>query len=142
MADEGKDEMDLLHYAMVGGIPGEVLPDGDGEKFANWFSNLPQKVQSCYDQPSLQNVLNTHANKLFNQASDYLKEKGKGELSDESAKMIIRVAFKCLTKIDNSRAVRNRMTLGEITAIINVPELNSKIVSSILDIFREPAIRC
>ena len=86
----------------------------------------------------LQNVLNTHANKLYNQASDYLRENNKGQVSDEDAKMIIEIAFKCLTKIDNSRAVRNRMTLGEITSIINVPHLDFKTVGNTLDIFREP----
>ena len=52
--------------------------------------------------------------------------------------MVIRTAFKCLTKINNGRAVRNRMTLGEITAILNVPHLDYKVVGIILDIFREP----
>jgi hypothetical protein len=138
MADSGQEEMDLVHYAMVGGIKGSELPDSDAKKFKSWFAGLPDKVQSCYDRPSLQNVLNTHANKLYNQASDYLGEHKKGVLSDEDAKLVIRIAFKCLTKIDNSRAVRNRMTLGEITSIINVPHLDFKTVGSALDIFREP----
>jgi hypothetical protein len=59
MADEGKAEMDLLHYAMVGGMEGEELPDEDIEKFKKWFASLPKKVQDCYDRPGLQNVLNT-----------------------------------------------------------------------------------
>ena len=132
MADSGQEEMDLIHYAMVGGIQGDGLPDDDAAKFKAWFANLPEKVQRCYHQPSLQNVLNTHANKLYNQANN------KGQVSDNDAKMIIEIAFKCLTKIDNSRAVRNRMTLGEITSIIDVPHLDYRTVGNTLDIFREP----
>ncbi len=138
MADEGKAEMDLLHYAMVGGMAGDELPGEDVEKFRQWFGNLPKKVQDCYDRPSLQNVLNTHANKLYNQAADYLNGGNKEEITDDDAKLIIRTSFKCLTKIDDSRAVRNRMTLGEITAIINEPHLDFVKVGSVLDIFREP----
>ena len=138
MADSGRQEMDLIHYAMVGGIQGNELPDNDATKFRAWFESLPEKVQSCYHQPSLQNVLNTHANKLYNQASDYLRENNKGQISDTDARMIIEIAFKCLTKIDNSRAVRNRMTLGEITSIIDVPRLDFRTVGNTLDIFREP----
>lgn len=138
MADSGEQEMDLIHYAMVGGIQGSELPERDAVKFREWFTALPEKVQNCYQQPSLQNVLNTHANKLYNQASDYLSEKNKGKASDDDAKMIIQMAFKCLTKIDNSRAVRNRMTLGEITATINASHIDFRVVGSTLDIFREP----
>jgi energy-coupling factor transporter ATP-binding protein EcfA2 len=138
MADSGHQEMDLIHYAMVGGIQGKELSENDAVTFRTWFASLPEKVQSCYHQPSLQNVLNTHANKLYNQASDYLRGNNKGQVSEADAKMIIEIAFKCLTKIDNSRAVRNRMTLEEITAIINIPHLDFRAVGNTLDIFREP----
>lgn len=138
MADEGKAEMDLLHYAMVGGMAGDELPGEDVEKFRRWFTSLPKKVQDCYDKPSLQNVLNTHANKLYNQAADFLNDAKNEMITDEDAKLIIETAFKCLTKIDDSRAVRNRMTLGEITAIIDEPHLDYVKVGSVLDIFREP----
>ena len=57
---------------------------------------------------------------------------------DEDAKLIIKTAFICLTKIDQSRAVRNRMTLKEITDIIDKPELGTKEVGAVLNIFREP----
>lgn len=138
MADSGNEEMDLIHYAMVGGMEGNALPSGDTERFVEWFGHLPEKIRNCYDDPDLQNVLNTHANKLFYQASDYLKEGQVGPVTDGDCKMIIETAFKCLTKIDNGRAVRNRMTLGEITAILNEPRLDFKSVGKVLDIFREP----
>ncbi|HYM93947.1 MAG TPA: hypothetical protein VET23_07400, partial [Chitinophagaceae bacterium] len=50
---------------------------------------------------------------------------------------MIALAFSCLTKIDNSRAVRNRMSLQEITDIINTPSFTTDVVSDVLDIFRE-----
>ena len=40
--------------------------------------------------------------------------------------MIIRTAFTCLTKIDQSRAVRNRMTLQEITNILGNPAFDTE----------------
>lgn len=138
MADEGEGTMDLIHYAMVGGMQGDELPGDDVVKFNEWFAGLPENVQRCYDQPSLQNVLNTHANKLYTQDADRLRELHKGDVSDDDAKRVIKTAFKCLTKINNGRAVRNRMTLEEITAIIDVPYLDYKVVGRILDIFREP----
>ena len=131
MADEGRAEMDLLHYAMVGGMKGSELQLKEAAEFEKWFQNLPVKIQACYQQPGLQNVLNTHANKLNNFA---LLSKHVGEAD---AQQIIEIAFRCLTKIDNSRAVRNRMTLNEITAVINQPHLDSKKVGQVLSIFRE-----
>jgi hypothetical protein len=32
-------------------------------------------IKNCYHEPSLQNVLDTHTNKLFEQASNYYTEK-------------------------------------------------------------------
>ena len=58
-------------------------------------------------------------------------------ITTKDAKNIIALTFSCLTKIDNSRAVRNRMTLEEITAIINRPHLSAEIVGRVLNIFRE-----
>ena len=163
MADEGKAEMDLLHYAMVGGMNGNDLPSEDAGRFNKWFGGLSAKIQACYQQPDLQNVLNTHANKLYNFAShggvvrqelgsgDVVREDtnhgnkdmnhgngGQQNISEADAQLIIETAFKCLTKIDNSRAVRNRMTLAEITAVLNRPHLDYKKVGQALSVFREP----
>ena len=137
-ADNGKEEMDLIHYAMVGGMPINELPDEQVERFKKWFETLPADIKACYHKPDLQNVLDTHTNKLYEQAEEYyLQETGKS-ISDEDAKKIIKITFICLTKIDQSRAVRNRMTLKEITNIIGRPDLQSKVVGNVLNIFREP----
>ena len=45
-----------------------------------------------------------------------------------------------LTKIDQGRAVRNRMTLQEITQILGEPDFDYKEMGTVLNIFREPAI--
>jgi hypothetical protein len=137
-ADNGKEEMDLLHYAMVGGMPVGELPDEQLERFNKWFDSLPPEIKACYHKPDLQNVLDTHTNKLYEQAEDYYQRKTGKTISDADAKEIIKTAFTCLTKIDESRAVRNRMTLGEITDIIGKPGFGTREVGDVLDIFREP----
>ncbi len=45
MADSGQEEMDLVHYAMVGGIQGSELPDNDAEKFKEWFAVCRRKCR-------------------------------------------------------------------------------------------------
>ncbi len=137
-ADNGKEEMDLIHYAMVGGMPVNELPDEQVERFNTWFDGLPADIKSCYHEPNLQNVLDTHTNKLYEQANEYFVEKTGKLIIEEDAKAIIRTAFICLTKIDQSRAVRNRMTLKEITNIFGRPEFGSKEIGVVLNIFREP----
>jgi energy-coupling factor transporter ATP-binding protein EcfA2 len=132
MANEGRSEMDLLHYAMVGGMKGTELQEKEAADFEKWFRDLPANIQACYQQPGLQNVLNTHANKLNNFA---LSDKN---VNEADTQQIVETAFKCLTKIDNSRAVRNRMTLKEITAVINQPNIDYKKVGQVLSVFREP----
>jgi hypothetical protein len=137
-ASNGKEEMDLLHYAMVGGMPVNELPDEHVDTFKKWFDALPSEIKACYHEPNLQNVLDTHTNKLYEQAADYYKSKTGKSISDEDAKSIIKAAFICLTKIDQSRAVRNRMTLKEISNILGRPEFGTKEVGAVLNIFREP----
>lgn len=137
-ANDGKDEMDLLHYAMVGGLSVDELPDEDKIIFNKWFNDLPKNIQACYNEPKLQNVLDSHANKLFETANEYYKEKNGETISIEVKNSIIKTAFTCLTKIDQSRAVRNRMTLREIHKIINRPDITLNMVKGVLNLFREP----
>ena len=137
-ASQGKEEMDLIHYAMVGGMPLNELPEDQVSKFGQWFNTLSDKIKQFYQEPNLQNVLDTHANKLFESAAEYYRSKTNKVVSDEVAKAIIKTTFICLTKIDQSRAVRNRMTLREITDIMGRPELTAGDVGAVLEIFREP----
>jgi energy-coupling factor transporter ATP-binding protein EcfA2 len=137
-ADSGKEEMDLIHYAMVGGLTAAELPDDQSERFNKWYKALPEKIKACYHEPGLQNVLDTHTNKLFEEAPKYFYEKTGMFILEEGAKEIIKTAFTCLTKIDQSRAVRNRMTLEEITQILGKPQYGVKEVGAVLNLFREP----
>jgi energy-coupling factor transporter ATP-binding protein EcfA2 len=138
-ADSGNEEMDLLHYAMVGGMSVHELPDDQIQRFNEWFASLPAEIKACYHAPNLQNVLDTHTNKLYEQSAGYFQLKTGQAISDVDAKTIIRTSFTCLTKIDQSRAVRNRMTLQEITHILGNPAFTYNQVGALLNIFREPA---
>jgi len=136
-ADDGKEELDLLQYAMVGGVSAEELPSEDQEKFTSWFEKLPQQIKECYHKPGLQKVLDTHANKIFSSAAYEYKKRFAQEIDLNDAHEIIKTTFTCLTKIDDSRAVRNRMTLQEITYILDKPHINTDMVSNVIAVFRE-----
>ncbi|MBX2962857.1 MAG: ATP-binding protein [Cyclobacteriaceae bacterium] len=137
-ADRGQQEMDLIHYAKVGGMPADELPDEDQQKFSDWFNQLPESQRKFYSETGLAKIIEIHANILYENAWEYYNHKRPGNpLSQHDAKRIIVNAFCCLTKIDNSRAVRNRMSLEEITAIINTPEFTTEIVGEVINTFRE-----
>lgn len=136
-ANSGKEELDLIHYAMVGGMPSGELPEDQVDRFVKWFAKLPEKIKECYQEPNLQNVLDTHANKLYESAAESYRNKTGKSLFDEVAKQIIKTTFTCLTKIDQSRAVRNRMTLKEIYKILNRRDVDVDTVGWVLNIFRE-----
>ncbi len=130
-AKEGQEEIDLLHFAKVAGYDSNKLTKEDKQAFDSWFSTIPESKQEWFSNPSLDNVLDFHANDLFQTAVD-----GNPLLSKEDAVFAIETAFKCLTKVDNGRAVRNRMTLGEITAVINKPNIGTEQLKLLLQPFR------
>lgn len=137
-ADKGQQEMDLIHYAKVGGMPVHELPDEDQPAFQKWFDTLPEVWQKYYQQTGLNKIIEIHASVLYENAwINYNSKHPDRPISQQEAKRIIALSFSCLTKIDNSRAVRNRMTLGEITAIINSPSCTSEVVADVLSIYRE-----
>ena len=39
-ASQGEEELDLIHYAMVGGMPAEDLPDEEIKRFRDWFNTI------------------------------------------------------------------------------------------------------
>ena len=61
--------MDLIHYAMVGGMDGEKLPKEDLVAFPEWKEKLPEYEKRYLDKPGLSNVLDIHANKLYEEAA-------------------------------------------------------------------------
>jgi len=137
-ADQGKEEMDLIHYAMVGGMPGEKLPKEDLDRFRQWENGLPSHQQQYLKTPGLSNVLDIHATMLYLEADSSYNREHEQKISEKEAKLIIAITFACLTRIDENRAVRNRMTLAEITRIINVPTITHKMVCEVLRPFRDP----
>jgi hypothetical protein len=137
-AKNGSEELDLIHYAMAGGMPPNELPLDDQKKFADWFNTLPIRLQEAYQHPGLSHIIDTHANKLYLSAADHYNERYGKKIALSDAQLIIKVAFICLTKMDEGRAVRNRMTLQEITNILARPELTCEVVGGVLNIFREP----
>ena len=85
-ADNGNEEMDLIHYAMVGGMSVNELPDEQVQRFNQWFSALPPEIKACYHSPNLQNVLDTHTNKLYEQAAGYYTSKTGKSISGKMPK--------------------------------------------------------
>jgi energy-coupling factor transporter ATP-binding protein EcfA2 len=137
-ADHGAEEMDLIHYARVGGMPANDLPDEDQAKFRKWFNQLPEHQKGYYNNTGLNKVIEIHASTLYENAWVYYNQKHPEKpITQPEAKRIIALVFCCLTKIDNSRAVRNRMTLGEITEIINSDAFTAEVVGDVLSIYRE-----
>jgi len=138
VADHGNQEMDLIHYAKVGGMPASELPDEEQSEFQEWFDALPQVRQKYYQETGLNKIIEIHASGLYENAWEYYNAKHPDRpITQKDAKRIIALTFSCLTKIDNSRAVRNRMSLGEITGIINSPSFTPEVVSEVLNIYRE-----
>lgn len=135
-ADKGHQEMDLIHLAKLSGLPVSALPAEDKNIFSKWFTTVPEFKKGFFKNPSLESVLNAHANELYQTASEYYNSRHEEKISKEDAATIIKATFQCLTKIDDSRAVRNRMTLEEITQVINRPEITTELVGGTLEIFR------
>jgi hypothetical protein len=137
-ANKGGEELDLIHYALVGGMPSSELPEEDKPRFLKWFKDLPEFQRNLYHTPGIKRIIEIHANQLYEGAYNYYKAQNPGtSLSLHEVKNVIAITFACLTKIDDSRAVRNRMTLEEITGIINKPHITEQIVNEILNIYRE-----
>jgi len=137
-ADQGSAEMDLIHYAMVGGMPVKELPEDDQKTFLSWYRTIPEYQHKFYHETGLNRIIEIHASKLYESAwENYNAANTEHPISQKDGKNVVAMTFACLTKIDNSRAVRNRMTVNEITNIINKPGITEEIVSQIVDIFRK-----
>ncbi|MFN8259288.1 MAG: hypothetical protein U0W24_26605 [Bacteroidales bacterium] len=141
VASNGQDEMDLVHLVKLAGLPTRYLSHDDKEKFEKWVNEQEAFKQKYFQNTSLSNVLNTHANILYETAFLYFEELvewASHDITEEDARYIIKTAFQSLTRIDQGRAVRNRVTLREITDIINRPEIPYEVVCGVLNIFRLP----
>ncbi|WP_245849579.1 nSTAND1 domain-containing NTPase [Hymenobacter crusticola] len=137
-ADQGREEMDLIHYAMVGGLSDE-LPLADQARFEQWRASLSSQQQEfLLMSPSLRNVLDAHANQLYYEANDRYNQAFQPALPLGMAERVIEQTFRVLTRTDGQRVVRNRLTGAEITAILNDEALPWPVVCRILRPFRQP----
>lgn len=142
LADNGNTEIDLIHLVKLGGMSSRFLNNDDKKLFDKWFTDLNDYKKEFLENPSLANVLNSHANELYLTAYNYFQKNNKWadkNITEDDAQFIIKKSFQCLTKIDEGRAVRNRMTLAEITRIINKPHITTDIVCGVMNIFRLPS---
>jgi hypothetical protein len=137
VAENGTEEMDLVHLAMIAGISENNIPENDKIKFNNWLSKQPEFYRKYYVNHSLETSLSANTNILYETAHIHYNKKHQKEINQEDAQLIIKMAFQSLTKIDDSRSVRNRVTLQEITDIINKPEITTEMVRDVLNIYRE-----
>ncbi len=136
-AGRGTEEIDVIHYARVGGLQSFKLPKDVQPEFERWYNGLPEEKKALYEKPRLRNVLNRHANELYLNAADYYNARFEPQIAPETAQLIIKTAFSGLTKIDDNRAVRNRMTLQQITDIHGREGVDAQTVGRVMNIFRE-----
>jgi len=130
-------EMDIIHYAKVGGVDGKLIPQDQKNMFSEWYNNQPEYKQKFLEGGSLANVLNAHARELFESSVDYCRKHVGRDISREDAHRILKKIFTCLTKINDSRAVRNRATILEVKQIIG-EKVDNKLIEGLVNIFREP----
>ncbi len=137
-AGDGTSEMDLIHLAKAGGLKREQLPEEDKAMFDEWYNTLPEFKKALLKKPSLENILNAHANELYETAHEVYNQTHETPISQQTAQFIIKKAFQGLTKTDQGRTVRNRMTLQEIINVIYSDSITTEMVGAVLDIFRMP----
>lgn len=135
--EDGAAEMDIIHYAKVGGIDSRLLPDDQKTIFSEWYKKQPVFKQKFLEDASLANILNAHARELFESSVDYCRQHIGRDISREDAHRILKKIFTCLTKINDSRAVRNRATVLEIKQIIG-EKVDNNLIEGLINIFREP----
>jgi len=132
-----KEEIDIIHYAKVGGIAINKLPASVQPEFELFLKNLPEEKKYLFEKPRLRNVLSKHANELYETAHEIYNQKYQDNISKEEAQKIIKTTFVCLTKIDENRAVRNRMSLMEIYSILGNNDISLEKFVKVINIFRE-----
>jgi hypothetical protein len=121
-ANDGEEEMDLIHLAKVGGISAKMLKVEDRNAFLQWFENLPAYKKKLLETPSLSNVLNAHANELLFQENNATLTLS--EIENSRNVKIIKRLFQSLTSYDKGRIVRRRASVDEVMELVNDPALS------------------
>ncbi|MCX8112309.1 MAG: LysM peptidoglycan-binding domain-containing protein [Bacteroidia bacterium] len=135
-ADSGKEALDLIHYAMVGGLGANKLPEQDRPLFEQYLNSLPLEEKALYQSPRLRNVLNFHAEWLYEHLDKLYKEAHGEELPLDLLQRIAATLFVSLTRIDEGRAVRTRLTLQQITDILGLEGISTREVAKVAALFR------
>lgn len=133
-AEEGVD-MDLIHLAKIGGLNKNILSKEDRQEYEKWFDQQPEYKKVYLNKSGLGNTLDLHANELYESASEKIKEL-KIDIDPDKTKIIIQKTFQCLTKIDDGRGVRNRMTVREILDVISDENITIEEFNHVINIFR------
>lgn len=136
--EDNAPEMDLIHFAKVGGIDGELLPDEHKMEFIKWLNEQPDYKVKILSNPSLLNILNAHARELFETAYDNYAKQGGAKLNKEEAKAALQKIFTCLTKINDNRAVRNRVSVKEVKQILGEGKIDNELIAGLINPFRQP----
>jgi energy-coupling factor transporter ATP-binding protein EcfA2 len=101
LAGNGKEQLDLIHLAMAGGLAEKYLPASDKEPFTKWLSMLPANKRRFYEHAAIGNILNAHANELLYDFSPTGQQSAEDEKTAELG--IIKVLFQSLTQLDRGR---------------------------------------
>ncbi len=135
--DDGAEEMDIIHYAKVGGLDGGLLPEDQKNLFVEWYQKQPLFKLKILEGASLTNVLNAHARELFELSVNYCRNHIKRDIPAEDAHKILQKIFTCLTKINDGRPVRNRSSILEIKQIIG-SSIDNSLIEGLVNLYREP----
>ncbi len=136
MAIEENSSMSLIHFAKIGGINKKILSEPDQQIYDKWLTIQPEYKLDYLKKSGLGNTLDLHANELYETAYSLSKNNISADFSEEKVKLIIKKTFQCLTKIDDGRGVRNRMSVNEIRNILNEANITLQEYSSVINIFR------
>lgn len=135
-AQENAVQMDIIHYAKVGGIDSQLIPDDEQGQFKKWHTLQSPYKQKLLENASLSNVLNLHARELFENAGDYYVSYTGKKITKEEAQLLLKQIFTCLTKINDSKAVRNRATVLEVKQILG-GNIDNSMIEGLVNLYRE-----
>jgi len=139
-ANEGKEPLDLLHYALVGGLAPTKLPEQDRPLFERYLASLSPEEKALYSTPRLRNVLNFHAEWLYQKLDKLYAERYQESLPLPLLQRIVEGIFVSLTRIDEGRAVRARLSVQEITDILGLEGLTTETVCRVAALYRDLAV--
>ncbi len=137
--EDSSPEMDLIHYAKVGGINKDLLPLEQKNQFDIWYTKEPEFKHTTgwkNQTTNLTNVLNAHARELFETSVSYCQKHIGEDINRQEAHELLKKIFTCLTKINDNRAVRNRLSVAEIKNIIG-NNFSNKLLEGLVNIYRD-----